>query len=107
MIKKFNREYINSQVRSDPKAFVLECESCFNRQMDDVLEAVIEENHRVVCVAGPSSSGKTTFASMLSKRLEDRGYLPTTMSLVSTAVFLTLLVPSFHKSIHFSLSNAI
>ena len=81
MIKKFNREYINSQVRSDPKAFVLECESCFNRQMDDVLEAVIEENHRVVCVAGPSSSGKTTFASMLSKRLEDRGYLPTTMSL--------------------------
>ncbi len=81
MIKKFNREYINSQVKSDPKAFVQECESCFNRQMDDVLLSVIEEHHRVVCVAGPSSSGKTTFASMLSKRLEDRGYLPTTMSL--------------------------
>lgn len=59
---------------------------CEDRHYRDLahLGDIIEKNistTRLICVAGPSSSGKTTFANRLADELKSRGYNPIRISL--------------------------
>jgi len=48
--------------------------------LGDIIEQQIETT-RLICIAGPSSSGKTTFANRLCDELKSRGFTPIRISL--------------------------
>ena len=66
---------INYALRTDPKGFVKRCDALYDNRIGKAADLVISrlKNSRVVLLAGPSSSGKTTTASRVKKALEDRG----------------------------------
>lgn len=62
--------------------FIEICETFQQRQFADVADQIVSRGGvRVVLVAGPSSSGKTTSAKKLSLELEAIGYRPKVISL--------------------------
>ena len=75
---------INKRIEKDGDIdFITLCEQRHNRQLCE-LGALIEddkENIRLICIAGPSSSGKTTFANRLRIELLSRGIEPIRISL--------------------------
>ena len=58
-----------------PVDFITLCEQRHNRQLCELGETIENdiENIRLICIAGPSSSGKTTFANRLRIELLSRG----------------------------------
>ncbi len=75
---------INRKIeRGETLEFVQMCEAYHNRQLTrlgDMIENDIE-NVRLVAIAGPSSSGKTTFCNRLRIELLSRGINPVTISM--------------------------
>jgi len=54
--------------------FVYNCECDFNAQVHRIADDIFDRSKcKLVLVAGPSASGKTTFANILANRLEYRG----------------------------------
>ncbi len=68
---------------SGPVDFITLCEQNHNRQLCELGEMIEadKENIRLICIAGPSSSGKTTFANRLRIELLSRGIKPIRISL--------------------------
>ena len=66
---------INYALRTDPKGFVKRCDNLYDNRIGKAADLVVSrlKNSRVVLLAGPSSSGKTTTASRVRKALLDRG----------------------------------
>ncbi len=75
---------INRKIeRGEVLEFVMMCEAYHNRQLaelGDMIEQEIE-NVRLIAIAGPSSSGKTTFCNRLRIELLSRGINPVTISM--------------------------
>ncbi len=75
---------INRKIdRGETLEFVQMCEAYHNRQLTelgDMIEGDIE-NVRLIAIAGPSSSGKTTFCNRLRIELLSRGINPVTISM--------------------------
>ncbi len=76
-------EEINRAVRGDPKAFVDKTEADYHADIAAIAKEIVEENPvcRLVMLAGPSSSGKTTTAHLLKKALENAGVGSVSISL--------------------------
>ena len=75
---------INKRIENDgPIDFITLCEQRHNRQLCDLGQMIEDdkENIRLICIAGPSSSGKTTFANRLRIELLSRGLNPIRISL--------------------------
>lgn len=66
---------INYALQSDPKSFVAKCDALYASRVKQAAELVLQRlgQSRVILLAGPSSSGKTTTASRVRKALEERG----------------------------------
>ena len=60
---------------------ILMQEALMEKQMADIAEMIVAGNKKVILVAGPSSSGKTTFSQRLSIELRARGIRPHAVSL--------------------------
>ena len=74
---------INHKVEESPLELVQMCEAKHNRMLAE-LGSLIEsdiENLRLIAIAGPSSSGKTTFCNRLKIELLSRGINPVTISM--------------------------
>ncbi len=75
---------INRKIdRGETLEFVQMCEAYHNRQLSelgDMIEKEIEQV-RLIAIAGPSSSGKTTFCNRLRIELLSRGIDPVTISM--------------------------
>lgn len=75
---------INKHIHRDGVIdFIQLCEARHNRmlaQLGDIIENDIS-NIRLICIAGPSSSGKTTFANRLRIELLSRGIKPIRISI--------------------------
>ncbi len=75
---------INRRIdRGETLEFVQFCEAYHNRQLTelgDLIEKEIDEV-RLIAIAGPSSSGKTTFCNRLRIELLSRGINPVTISM--------------------------
>ena len=56
-------------------------EDLHRRKIASIADAVAEKNAKIVFVAGPSSSGKTTFAKRLCEQLKLLGFEPFKLSL--------------------------
>lgn len=74
---------INRAIEADPMGYVAQCDALYNERINKAAELVISRlnKSRVILLAGPSSSGKTTTASRLKKALADRGVLAHMVSL--------------------------
>ncbi len=75
---------INTFVSEDRVVdFINLCEAKHARMLVELGEAIEKRKHdlRLICVAGPSSSGKTTFANRLRIELMSRGMLPIRISI--------------------------
>ena len=78
-IKDINRKIENGEILE----FVQMCEARHNKQLaelGDIIENDIEDI-RLIAIAGPSSSGKTTFCNRLRIELLSRGINPVTISM--------------------------
>jgi len=74
---------INTALRTNPKAYVAKCDALYDSRINAAAELVVNRlnRSRVVLLAGPSSSGKTTTASRVRKALADRGVFAHIISL--------------------------
>lgn len=66
----------------DPETFLKRCSEKYHNRVDAVAERIFADpNKKIVMLAGPSSSGKTTTASILSRYINQRGGRAYTVSL--------------------------
>ncbi len=75
---------INQEIETaGPIEFINVCEARHNRQLSELGQLIEDdiEDIRLICVAGPSSSGKTTFANRLRIELLSRGIRPIRISI--------------------------
>lgn len=75
---------INAYIEKDRVVdFINLCEAKHNRMLVELGEAISMQAHRIrlICIAGPSSSGKTTFANRLRIELLSRGLDPVRISI--------------------------
>ena len=75
---------INQHIKQDGEVdFINLCECKHNQQICELGEMIENdiESIRLICIAGPSSSGKTTFANKLRIELMSRGINPIRISL--------------------------
>lgn len=74
---------INKHIQRDGVIdFIQLCEARHNRMLAELGQMIVSDsNIRLICIAGPSSSGKTTFANRLRVELLSRGLKPIRISL--------------------------
>ncbi len=75
---------INERIEQDGDVeFITLCEQRHNRQLCELGQMIEDEKEsiRLICIAGPSSSGKTTFANRLRIELLSRGIKPLRISM--------------------------
>ena len=75
---------INERIEKDGDVeFITLCEQKHNRQLCELGQMIEDEKEsiRLICIAGPSSSGKTTFANRLRIELLSRGIKPVRISM--------------------------
>ena len=79
----YSLETINAAVRSDPAAFVAECEAAHEKKIRDAARRIAAHRDRshIILLSGPSGSGKTTTAMMIEKYLDDSGVETHTVSM--------------------------
>lgn len=67
-------EQINNEVETDPKTFIDVVEEAYHHSVRKVAKQVVESgNCKIIMLAGPSSSGKTTTAKMLQDAINALG----------------------------------
>jgi uridine kinase len=74
---------INDEIKTaGPIEFINVCEQRINRQLTELGQLIEDDisDIRLICIAGPSSSGKTTFANRLRIELLSRGIRPVRIS---------------------------
>ena len=66
---------VNEAIRSDPKAFVEECDAAFAKKVENAAQKIVNhsEESRIILLSGPSGSGKTTTALKIEEQLEKLG----------------------------------
>ncbi len=73
---------LNNLIRGgSARALVRMAEICHERKLSAIAEIIVRERRRVILVAGPSSSGKTTFAHRLTAHLNTYALQPVALSL--------------------------
>lgn len=72
---------INRAVEEHLSATIAEAEEEYRAHLDDLADKIVLRGTRVVLLAGPSSSGKTTTANMLADSLRQGGHPATVISL--------------------------
>ena len=74
---------INEAIRSDPQAFVEECDAAFAKKVENAAKKIADhrtESH-VILLSSPSGSGKTTTALKIEEQLEKMGIETHTVSM--------------------------
>ncbi len=75
-------EQINKNISADPKGFITACEGAFSNKVTAVADSIADlPGNRLVMLAGPSSSGKTTTAKLLAAEFARRNRRALTVSL--------------------------
>lgn len=73
---------INDNVIRNQKEFVEKCEERHSLLIKELGEMISSRNNiKLIAIAGPSSSGKTTFSNKLRYELEQRGIYPVKISM--------------------------
>ncbi len=76
-----NAGQLNDLIRSGEfKEFIQIAEALHDKKIAEIANAIHQMNVQLVLIAGPSSSGKTTFTKKLSIQLQVLGYNPVSLS---------------------------
>lgn len=78
---KYYIDIINSAAKTDPKGFIEQCNENYIASVDDAATIFLDKGKKIIMLAGPSSSGKTTTARLIRKFLEKNGCEVYTVSL--------------------------
>ena len=82
MKRFFDAAQICEAATADPQGFIQTCEADFRNQVEQAAQTVLaQKDARLVMLAGPSSSGKTTTARLLRDAFEKSGVRAWTISL--------------------------
>lgn len=75
--------HINDSVRNAPQKLVSQMENQYRKRVNEIADFIIEsgDGNKLLMLAGPSSSGKTTTATMLRERMTERGVRSVRVSL--------------------------
>ena len=79
----YSLKQLNESIRSDPKAFVEECDAAFHRKVENAAQKIADHQteSRIILLSGPSGSGKTTTALKIEEQLEKMGIETHTVSM--------------------------
>ena len=81
-MQKITIEEINERIINEPDIFISQCEENYHNSLEAAAERISSgQGRKLVMLAGPSSSGKTTTASFLKKILTEKGRNAVTVSL--------------------------
>ena len=69
----YNLEDVNRLVKENPKELVRISEKIVDDQIEKVVKCVIKGKYKFLLLSGPSSSGKTTTANIIIKKLQKKG----------------------------------
>ena len=99
---------INDNVLKDTKGFIEKCE----KRHDDLVEKIVNDIYnkkiiKLIAIAGPSSSGKTTFSNKLRVGLEKKGIYPVKISMDDYYLDRSGLTPEEEKTIDYEDINLI
>ena len=73
---------INRLAKTDKDLLISMSEGIYHDQIDEVVEEIVaRKNVKIVLIAGPSSSGKTTSSHRLGIQLSVNGIVPVTIAL--------------------------
>ena len=73
---------LNDKIRAgEAKKFILLSEALHEKKVAEIADCIARRNKRLILIAGPSSSGKTTFAKRLCVQLMVNGLQPLYMGL--------------------------
>ena len=65
---------INRAIKEDAAGFIRKCENEYREEINEIAKRIADNDDiKIVAIAGPSASGKTTTAHILRKRLESLG----------------------------------
>lgn len=74
MYKTVYWETIEKEAEKNLEHLIFSSEQHFDNQVNDIVKSIYEkESVRIIMIAGPSSSGKTTFSKLLSEHLQALG----------------------------------
>lgn len=69
----YDLEVVNRLVKENPKKLVETAEKIVDDQIEKVVKHVMKGKYKFLLLSGPSSSGKTTTANFIIKKLEKKG----------------------------------
>lgn len=73
-MKSYKWSKIEERARTNMASLIFDSELNFTNQVNEIATSIYKsENYRLILIAGPSSSGKTTFTRLLSEKLESFG----------------------------------
>ncbi len=79
---KYTLDAINSAVTENTQNYISECENAYLKSLERVRDRIVSSSGRkLVMLAGPSSSGKTTTAGIISSMIKETGRNATVISL--------------------------
>lgn len=79
----YSLKEINEAIRSDPAAFVAECDAAYQKKIESAAKKIADhrtESH-IILLSGPSGSGKTTTAMKIEEVLDNSGVETHTISM--------------------------
>lgn len=74
-------ETINAMASADPRGLIRDVEAAYHASIGEIAGQIAARGSRIIMLAGPSSSGKTTTSHMLTRYLEQAGIHSITISL--------------------------
>ena len=79
----YSLKQLNEGIRSDPQAFVDECDAAFHKKVETAAQKIAghRAETRIILLSGPSGSGKTTTALKIEQQLEKTGIETHTVSM--------------------------
>lgn len=99
---------INRNAINNPKEFIEYCEKGHTEAIKELGERISKNNKiRLIAIAGPSSSGKTTFSNKLRVELESKGIYPVKISMDDYYLDRSYLTKEEEKKIDFEDINLI
>lgn len=71
----FDLQVVNEMAKQNPQKLIQDAECLYRKQIDEIADQIVSNgNYKVVLMAGPSSSGKTTSSNLIRARLAEAGY---------------------------------
>lgn len=78
---KYYIDILNAAAKTDPKGFIEQCSENYISSVWDAATIFLDKGKKIIMLSGPSSSGKTTTARLISEFLERSGCEVYTVSL--------------------------